>query len=102
MINSIDAMKDVNEEGELAIKSERAEDEQFLVSVSDTGVGLPPQRADHMFNAFFTTKPHGSVMGLRTSRSIIESHSSGLWAAPDSPRGVKFHFMLSVNAERLQ
>lgn len=101
MINSIDAMKDVNEEGELAIKSERAEDEQRPVSTSEAGVGLPPQH-DHIFNAFFTTKPHRTRMGLGTSRSIIESHGSGLWAAPDSPLGVKFYFMLSVNSERLQ
>ena len=56
MINSIDAMKDVDGTRELAIKSQRAENEQLLVSVSDTGVGLPPQQAEQIFNAFFTTK----------------------------------------------
>src|SRR5713226_8894717 len=60
MSNGIDAVKDVDGARELAIKSQRAEDEQLLVSVSDTGVGLPPQQADQIFNAFFTTKPHGT------------------------------------------
>jgi C4-dicarboxylate-specific signal transduction histidine kinase len=56
MTNSIDAMKDVNGPRELAIKSQRAEHEQVMVSVSDTGVGLPPRQTDQIFHAFFTTK----------------------------------------------
>ena len=65
MLNAIDAMKDVDGTRELAIKSQGAENEQLQVSVSDTGVGLPPQQADQIFNAFFTTKTHGTGMGLR-------------------------------------
>jgi signal transduction histidine kinase len=94
MINSIDAMKDVDGTRELAIKSQRAEDDQLLVSVSDTGVGLPPQHADEIFNAFFTTKPHGTGMGLRISRSVIDSHGGRLWAAGNFPRGASFYFTL--------
>ena len=99
MINGIDAMKDVDGTRELAIKSQRAENEQVLVSVSDTGVGLPPQQADQIFNAFFTTKPHGTGMGLRISRSIVESHGGRLWAADNSPRGASFYFTLPTKAE---
>jgi signal transduction histidine kinase len=94
MINGIDAMKDVDGMRELAIESQRAENEQLLVSVSDTGAGLPPKQADQIFNAFFTTKPHGTGMGLRISRSIIESHGGRLWAADNSPRGASFCFTL--------
>src|SRR5713101_10156960 len=60
ILNAIDAVKDVDGTRELAIKSQREENDQLLVSVSDTGVGLPPQQADQIFNAFFTTKPHGT------------------------------------------
>jgi C4-dicarboxylate-specific signal transduction histidine kinase len=56
MINGIDAMKEVNGMRQLAIKSQRAENGHLLVSVSDTGVGLPPQQAAQIFNAFFTTQ----------------------------------------------
>jgi C4-dicarboxylate-specific signal transduction histidine kinase len=91
--NSIDAMKDLDGSRELAIKSQRAENEQLMVSVSDTGVGLPLQ-ADQIFNAFFTTKVHGTGMGLSISRSIVESHSGRLWAADNSPRGASFHLIL--------
>src|SRR5882762_9316700 len=87
MVNAIDAMKDVDGTRELDIKSERTEDEQLLLSVSDTGAGLPPQQADQIFNAFFTTKAHGTGMGLRISRSIVESHGGRLWAADNSPHG---------------
>ena len=99
MINAIDAMKDGDGTRELAVKSQRAENEQLMVSISDTGVGLPPQQADQIFNAFFTTKPHGTGMGLRISRSIIESHGGRLWAADNSPRGASFHLTLPVEAE---
>jgi len=99
MINGIDAMKDVDGARELAIKSQRAESEQLLVSVSDTGVGLPPQQGDQIFEAFFTTKQHGTGMGLRISRSIVESHGGRLWAADNSPRGASFYLTLPANVD---
>jgi C4-dicarboxylate-specific signal transduction histidine kinase len=97
--NSIDAMKDVNGPRELAINSQRAEHEQVMVTVSDTGVGLPPQQTDQIFHAFFTTKPHGTGMGLSISRSIVESHSGRLWAADNSSRGASFHVTLPTSVE---
>jgi PAS domain S-box-containing protein len=99
MINGIDAMKDVVGTRELTIKSQRAENDQILVSVNDTGVGLPAQQASQVFEAFFTTKPHGTGMGLAISRSIVESHGGRLWAANNSPRGASFYFVLPANAE---
>jgi len=99
MLNGIDAMKDVDGTRELAIKSQRVENEQVLVTVSDTGVGLPAQQGDQIFKAFFTTKSHGTGMGLSISRSIVESHGGGLWAANNSPRGASFHFALPAKVE---
>jgi C4-dicarboxylate-specific signal transduction histidine kinase len=99
VMNSIDAMKDVDGTRELAIKSQGAENEQVLVTVSDTGMGLPAQQAEQIFQAFFTTKPHGTGMGLRISRSIVESHGGRLWADNNSPRGASFCFTLSTRAE---
>ena len=99
IMNGIDAMKDVDGTRELVIKSQRAENKQVLVSVSDTGVGLPQQQADQIFKAFFTTKPHGTGMGLRISRSIVESHGGRLWAADNSPHGASFYFTLPTKPE---
>jgi C4-dicarboxylate-specific signal transduction histidine kinase len=99
MINGIDAMKDTDGTRKLAIKSQRGENERILVTVSDTGVGLPAQQADQIFKAFFTTKPHGTGMGLSISRSIVESHDGRLWAAENSPRGANFCFTLPAKIE---
>ncbi len=99
MINGIDAMKDVEGTRELSIKSRRADNEHLQVSVSDTGVGLPPEQTDRIFNAFFTTKNHGTGMGLRISRSIVESHGGRLWAENNSPRGASFYFTLPTKAD---
>jgi PAS domain S-box-containing protein len=94
MMNSIDAMKDTDGRRELTVQSQCGEDGQVLIWVSDTGVGLPPEQADKIFDAFFTTKTHGTGMGLRISRSIIESHGGRLWAADNHPRGTRFCFTL--------
>jgi C4-dicarboxylate-specific signal transduction histidine kinase len=99
MTNSIDAMKDVDGTRELTIKSRPDGNGQVLVSVSDTGVGLPPQQAEQIFDAFFTTKPHGTGMGLRICRSIVESHGGRLWAANNSAHGASFHFALPAKIE---
>jgi C4-dicarboxylate-specific signal transduction histidine kinase len=94
IVNSIDAMKDVDGMRELVIKSQQAENEQILVSFSDTGIGLPPHLAEQIFDPFFTTKPHGTGMGLRISRTIIESHGGRLWAVGSPGRGATFHLNL--------
>ena len=93
MLNGIDAIKELSAAGELTVKSERAES-GLTISVSDTGVGLPPQQAARIFDAFFTTKPEGTGMGLPISRTIIESHGGRLWAAANPERGATFHFTL--------
>ena len=98
-VNSIDAMKEVDGTRELTIYSQRTTKDEVLVSVNDTGVGLPPQQAGQIFDAFFTTKPHGTGMGLRISRSIVESHGGRLWAADNSPRGATFHLALPTKIE---
>jgi len=99
MMNSIDAMRDVDGARELTIKSQSGENGQVLISVSDTGVGLPPQQRDKIFDAFFTTKADGTGMGLRISRSIVESHGGRLWAADNSPRGSIFKFTLPNDSQ---
>jgi signal transduction histidine kinase len=97
MMNGIDAMKDMDGTRELTIQSHWGEVGQVLISVSDTGIGLPPQQADKIFNAFFTTKTHGTGMGLGISRSIVESNGGRLWAADNSPRGARFCFTLPTS-----
>jgi PAS domain S-box-containing protein len=98
MLNGFDAMKELSAERELTIRSQRVKDGQLMISVSDTGVGLP-QQPEQIFSAFFTTKAHGTGMGLPISRSIIESHGGRLWATSNSERGASFHFTLPNEVE---
>ena len=94
MLNGIEAMKDVSSGGELVVKSQQGSSGEVLISVSDTGVGLRPETADQVFDAFYTTKPQGTGMGLPISRTIIESHGGRLWFRANSGRGTTFQFTL--------
>ena len=92
MLNGIESMN--GSRGELTIKSERDEEGRPLISVSDAGMGLPLEERDKIFDAFFTTKPQGTGMGLAISRSIIESHGGRLWAKSNVRQGATFYFTL--------
>jgi PAS domain S-box-containing protein len=97
MVNGIEAMKDVG--GELTVTSERTEEGQLVISVSDSGVGFPVEESERIFEAFFTTKPQGTGMGLPISRTIVESHGGRLWASANTGRGATFHFSLPTEAK---
>ena len=98
MLNGIEAMTD--RVGELTIRSQRTEEDGLLLmSVADTGVGLPSEKPDRIFNAFYTTKPQGTGMGLAISRSIIEAHGGRLWATANAERGATFHFTLPARVQ---
>jgi PAS domain S-box-containing protein len=99
MLNGIEAMKDMGTVGRLTIRSQLGDDRQIVISVGDTGVGLPPDKVEQVFHAFFTTKPQGTGMGLSISRSIIESHGGRLWASTNAGRGrgATFQFTLPVD-----
>jgi signal transduction histidine kinase len=96
MLNGIEAMKGAS--GLLTITSKQREDGQLMVSVGDSGLGLPAEGADRIFEAFFTTKPDGTGIGLPLSRRIIESHGGRLWANANTPRGAVFHFTVPVTS----
>jgi C4-dicarboxylate-specific signal transduction histidine kinase len=97
MLNGIEAMKDTG--GELAIRSRMNSEGHLTVSVSDTGVGLPAESADRIFDPFHTTKPQGTGMGLTITRSIVESHGGKIWATGNQGAGATFHFILPPGAE---
>ena len=102
MLNAIEAMKETGTPGRLTITTRQVENRQILVSVSDTGMGLPPEQKEQIFNAFFTSKPQGTGMGLPISRSIIESHGGRLWATSNSGPGATFQFTLPLEAAARQ
>jgi PAS domain S-box-containing protein len=99
MLNGIEAMRDAG--GELVVASTKAQQGDLLISVADSGVGLPAGDPERVFDAFFTTKPHGTGMGLSICRRIIEAHGGRLVAMPNRGRGATFQFTLPVEATRL-
>ena len=96
MVNGIEAMGEAG--GELLIETGTSKGE-LVVSVSDTGVGLPADKLDQLFSAFFTTKAAGTGMGLAISRTIVESHEGKLWAESNSGRGATFRFTLPAASD---
>jgi PAS domain S-box-containing protein len=96
IMNGMDAMAADSQPKQLVIQSTWKEPGDILVSVADTGPGIPAEHMDKMFNPFFTTKPEGMGMGLSISRSLIEAHGGRLWVTPNQPRGAVFHFALPV------
>lgn len=96
ILNGIEAMKDTK--GELTVTSKRTGDGPLLISVSDSGIGLPSEEVDRIFDAFFTTKAQGTGMGLSISRRIIESHGGSLWASANTGAGATFQFTLPTDA----
>jgi signal transduction histidine kinase len=92
MLNAIEAMKETG--GELAIRSRVNPEGRLIVSISDTGVGLPPGRSEQIFDPFHTTKPQGTGMGLTITRSIVESYGGRVWATVNQGVGATFHFTL--------
>jgi PAS domain S-box-containing protein len=100
VMNGIEAMQSVTDRPrELVLRSRRDEKQQVLVSVTDCGVGIPAEKADRLFNAFFTTKSSGMGMGLSICRTIMEAHGGRLWATANIPHGATFHLTLPLNAD---
>jgi C4-dicarboxylate-specific signal transduction histidine kinase len=95
VMNGVEAMQPIADRSrELVLRSYRDEARRVVVEVVDSGVGIPADSADKLFNAFFTTKSSGMGMGLSICRSIIESHGGRLSAANNVGVGARFQFTL--------
>ncbi|UWU79111.1 PAS domain-containing protein [Bradyrhizobium huanghuaihaiense] len=95
ILNAVEAMSGVDEGArEVLISTEADAAGGVLVTVRDSGMGLDPNDADRLFEAFYTTKPEGMGMGLAICRSIIAAHGGRLWATANEPRGAVLQFTL--------
>jgi two-component system sensor kinase FixL len=96
VMNGMEAMASVTDRSrDLVIRSRQEEPDQVMVEVQDSGVGIDPEDASRLFNAFFTTKPDGMGMGLSVSRTIIQIHGGRIWASPNATgAGATFHVAL--------
>jgi PAS domain S-box-containing protein len=102
IVNAIEAMFTVEDrERALLITSGSFNDDAIRIAVTDNGPGIDPQTAQHVFDAFSTTKPEGMGMGLAISRSIIQAHGGSLWTEANDEHGATFQFTLPIAASDL-
>jgi len=100
ILNGCEAMSGVGwQPRELVIKTRKCKPDEVMVEVRDSGVGIDPQNAESLFDAFFTTKEGGLGLGLSINRRIIEAHGGRLWAAPNEEQGATLRFTLPANCE---
>jgi PAS domain S-box-containing protein len=102
VVNGVDAMQAVPQRSHaLLIRTYRDEAHRVVVAVKDSGVGIPPDSVDRLFDAFFSTKPSGLGIGLSVCRSIISDHGGRLWAANNTGEpGATFQFALPSHQEQ--
>lgn len=97
--NALEAMQASNRR-ELTITTKKPKPDTIEISVADTGTGISQEIADHLFQPFFTTKPHGMGVGLSISRTIIEDHGGQIWIEPNPGGGTIFKISLpAIEAE---
>jgi signal transduction histidine kinase len=100
IMNAIEAMSGVGEgPRELWVSSKPVASTEVVIAVRDSGPGLDLQSLDRLFDAFYTTKPHGLGMGLAISRSIVAAHGGRLWATAHTPHGAVFQFTVPIGSE---
>jgi PAS domain S-box-containing protein len=96
--NAMEAMTEVRGARELVLRTERRGPDEIMISVEDRGSGIAPDVIDRIFEPFFSTKAHGTGMGLAICRSIIESHDGRIWAENRPEGGAAFRFSLRTGA----
>jgi signal transduction histidine kinase len=100
VMNALEALSGVGAEPRaLRVSSESLAATEVVIAVRDSGPGFEPQHLDRLFEAFYTTKPHGLGLGLAISRRIIEAHGGRLWATANVPRGAVVQFTVPTGGE---
>jgi predicted ATPase/signal transduction histidine kinase len=95
LLNAAEAVRTVNDRPrQVVIRTEHDPDDRVRLMVRDAGIGVDPQAAQRLFEAFYSTKPGGMGIGLSISRSIIESHRGQIWVTPNGDYGSTFAFAL--------
>jgi C4-dicarboxylate-specific signal transduction histidine kinase len=101
LTNAIESLERARASRRLVVETSQSKAGEIQVSVRDNGPGLGTDGMQHIFDAFYTTKPQGLGMGLAISRSIVEAHGGKLWAEANPEGGAIFRFTLPVHQELL-
>jgi signal transduction histidine kinase len=91
----INAQQAMGQGGELMIRTEK-EGDQAIITISDTGSGIAADKVGHIFDAYYSTRPQGSGLGLPTARKIIEAHDGSITASSEVGKGTSFTIRLPL------
>ena len=95
-MNAIDAMQNIPaDERKMTLRLQQR-DNDVILSIEDTGPGIPQDKLNSIFKAFVTTKAQGIGLGLSLARTIIETYGGKLWAENRAEGGAAFHFTLRL------
>jgi signal transduction histidine kinase len=95
--NAMDAMAEsATVDRKLTFRTTLHGDRKVEMSISDNGQGIPRERLDRIFEAFYTTKPNGTGLGLSIARAIVETYGGKIWADNRDDGGAVFRFVLPL------
>ena len=93
----INAQQAMSEGGELMIRTDRQQNDA-VIQINDTGSGIAPDRLPHIFDAYYSSRPRGSGLGLPTAKKIIEAHSGTIKVDSEPGKGTSFTIRLPIQA----
>jgi signal transduction histidine kinase len=100
-MNGMDAMQAcARGRGEMSIHTARIRNTEAEVVVADSGTGVPSDKLNTIFDTFYTTKHHGTGLGLPIARTIVETYGGKIWAENRPEGGATFRFTVPVLTER--
>ena len=95
----INAQQAMSKGGELMIRTNR-NNENAVIQINDTGIGIKPEDLPHIFNAYYSTRPHGSGLGLPTAKKIIDEHKGTIEVDSEVGKGTSFTINLPIYSDK--
>lgn len=94
----INAQQAMSDGGELMVRTSQQK-KDAIIQISDTGSGIAPDRLPHIFDAYYSTRPHGSGLGLPTAKKIVEAHKGTIRIDSELGKGTSFTIILPIQAD---
>ncbi len=96
----INAQQAMNNGGELIIKTSK-QDNDAVIQISDTGIGIAPDKLLNIFKVYYSSRPKGTGLGLPTAKKIIEGHNGTITVNSEPDKGTLFTITLPLLNESI-